>query len=129
MTPDPATMTDADLAALLAAKVRQQPDLQAAAEAANRALDANAAAIRHLEAEATFRAAVKDLRKPANAKRLAILRALAATGAPIEVPRGTDWLNQNRLLNYHPDRYGDARRGRWTISDLGRRALAAVEPA
>lgn len=79
-----------------------------------------------LAAEAEFLAAVKELRRKSSAARLAVLRYLATRETPIDISGPTEWLTRRKLIRSHPAGLNSRR---YTITDLGRRALTALETA
>lgn len=126
---DPSTMTDADLAALLAIEQRRAPEVKAAAERAAAELADNTAAIKALTAEAEFRLALKELRRKSRAARVEVLRALSTAEKPIYVAGPTDWLEGHGLIRGRKVGYSRREDYHHSITALGRRALAALESA
>lgn len=126
---DPSTMTDAALAARLADAQRLAPELKAAAEYANRQLAENTAAIKALTAEVEFRLALKELRRKSRAARVEVLRALSVAEKPIYVAGPTEWLEGHNLIRGRKVGYSRREDYHHSITDLGRRALTALESA
>lgn len=122
---DPTTLSDADLKSALEAVTAALPTLQAAAAGAKAALSRAHEDHHAMKAEADFRAVLRDLRKPTSVEQLQKLRTLA--GAPsVHMSRKPEWLIARGLARHNGSISYEKR---FQITDLGRRALAAIDGA